>query len=253
MFLIFCLLSGLSACLNFSSNPLRNEVSGKGRLELSSINSFLAPNRFLSEEADKSETLKGFLSVQGAPSEIEFEDSIFMAPKLFLHYKEKNEFYTLRNVSKDWIISGPFKSEEETLNDGHAGSLFNSGSPLVQDTKIDLSGLGEKSPDKTMPTNLNSGKGSEAIKDDDKSDRAPSGSQFQDIYHLVKNDGETFEFIAYWYTEDISNHERIKSINSGLSTGTVIKQGSSIRIPAYLLKRREAPSAEDLRKFIMTR
>ncbi len=235
----------ISACSSSSNSALRNKIDGKGKLLLDSTNPYLAPNKFLSDEAEASETLKGFISLKGSPQHIAFEDSFFSNPKLFLFYDDRNEKYFLEYTKKDWIISGPFPlKSDESLSKEEGASLFPSSSaPLInfENTRKDTS-----NPDQTLSTPQK--QTSESAPQTPPIAKTIAEPKFEDVFHLVKFQGESLEFLAEWYTSDLTNSPRIKSINS-IPPGT-LQAGTTIRIPSYLLKRKDPPSEEDFKKFI---
>lgn len=248
---LLILFTSLCSCASLSSSALRREVSGQGKITLNKENSFVAPNRFLAEESEKSKSLKGFLSVQGSPTELEFEDSFLFSPQLSLFYSDKSEMFLLKYISDDWIISGPFPFEaKEVEEEKDSAGLFSAGSSLLQDTPAKLdSTSGDK-----MPPNLELPKTDEVQKTNAEIGGSETGrnqaAQFEDLYHAVRFEGESYGFIAHWYTGDVSNQDRIKSINALTAEG-VPAIGSSIRIPSYLLKKRDSPSEDDIKKFMM--
>jgi hypothetical protein len=243
---ISCLVLCMSACTPATNSALRNKIEGKGRLTLDEGNPYLAPNKFLAEEAESSETLKGFLSLRGSPQDLSFKDPVFSKPILTLFYTERNERYKLEHAGKDWIITGPFPIEEKEgteRKDSESlfGSLFSSSTPPL----IDMDDK-SKTSDETLPENL---KGAVTpIREPEEAKTRQN--QFSDIFHQVKLKNESIEFLAWWYTEDISNASRIRSINT-LPPGP-LQEGASIRIPSYLLKKRNAPEENDIKKFRMS-
>lgn len=225
-------------------------MNGRGKLILDRNNPYLAPNKFLTEESNASETLKGFLSVQGSPEEIEFSDSIFSKPKLTLFYPNRDQFYSLEYTEKDWIITGPFeKDSDDKDNKDGTSALVSDSSPLININSKETINLNQQTSQ--LPSNLTPS--STKMDEDTSQNKAPKDksavkkNNFEDHYHLVTLPNESLEFIAYWYTGDISNTSRIKSINS-IPPG-IIKLGTSVRIPSYLLKKKESPKEEDLKKF----
>jgi hypothetical protein len=243
--IITCISLYLSACAPGTNSALRNKIEGKGRLTLDESNPYLAPNKFLAEEAESSETLKGFLSLRGSPQDLSFKDPVFSRPILNLFYTQRNERYKLEHAGKDWIIMGPFtidekEGKERKDSESLFGDLFSSSTPplINMDEK-------SKTSNETLPENL---KGTVAPTKEPEEAKTKQ-NQFSDIFHQVKLKNESIEFLAWWYTEDISNASRIRSINT-LPQGP-LQDGASIRIPSYLLKKRNAPDENDIKKFRM--
>lgn len=246
--LLLTTLIAAGACAPSSNDALRNKIEGKGKLSIDLVNPYLAPNQFLSKEAENSETLKGFLQLKGNPQHIAFYDTIFSGPKLELYYDDKNEKYKLEHIKKDWIINGPFslvkkgdsKPEDESNSSNNSTGLFGTSTPPVIPTDKDTAASTTTAQEKVSPT---------SIPKNQNKKRPSVEVKFDDIFHLVRFQGESLEFLAQWYTNDLSNKDRIQSINS-LTPG-ILKEGTTVRIPSYLIKTKDAPTEDDLRKFIL--
>jgi len=218
-------------------------MSGRGQVNLDLSNPYLAPNKFISEEAKASETLKGFLSLKGAPDSIEFSDPLIGSATLKLYYQLKNEHYKLEERGKEWIITGPesiFEDKEKPDSNAQK-SIFDPGnnSPALLPLK-------ENTNDPVTPT----------LPQDDsttKTDVEPttknSNTEFKDAYHEVTFAGQTLTFIANWYTGNNQNSDRLKRINSSLSEN--LKFGDIVRIPSYLIIKEDSPTEKDLQKFTL--
>lgn len=238
----------LQSCSSKHNHILRSEISGKGLLMLDLNNPYLAPNKFLSEEAKSSETLKGFLSLKGAPDLLEFSDPLIGLPKLKLVYKNKNEYYLLEERGQEWVINGPKVFDEEKKNSDEDNNK------LISEAHA---------PPALLPSeNLNSSSNKAIIENTvpleksltkDENNTKPSTPPpaqkptFKDIYHSVNFEGQSISFLAYWYTGNIMNSDRIRRINSSLKES--LTTGEIVRIPSYLAQKDQAPSIEDLDKF----
>jgi hypothetical protein len=75
---------------------------------------------------------------------------------------------------------------------------------------------------------------------------ATSGS---DISHVVNFPGETLRIISSWYTGNPDNAGRIARIN-GIENPDVLYLGQEIRLPEYLLKRRNSFPEEEVERYI---
>jgi hypothetical protein len=238
MFFCGSILALISSCSSGTNTALRGKIEGQGKLSLDPSNPYLAPNKFLSEEAEASETLKGFISLKGSPDHISFKNPIFSNPLLTLYYDDSNEVYILENIKKDWIVTTRKPADDTSVKNGTepVSSLYSKKSPpLVQIGDAQNGSPADAELQKSLP--------------DTKSESAtPGETKFEDVFHLVRFQGESLEFIAQWYTSDISNTSRIRSINS--PPPGPLREGTTIRIPSYLLKKRSAPSEDDVRKFI---
>lgn len=249
--LLFLPLLIIPACSTNQNQALRNELSGRGPLNLDFNNPYLAPNKFLSEETKTSETLKGFLSLKGAPEILEFSDPIIGTTSLKLIYKSKNESYMLEEHSHDWIISGPFKVEESLEEESLAKNELLIGSnnystPAILDLDKNNSLVKPSEQGSTTPTlPIKNPTNNDSVKNTSEISSKPS---FKDIYHQVNFPGQTLTFLSSWYTGNILNTERLKRINSSLSEN--LKSGDIVRIPSYLTNKDNPPSLEDLEKFI---
>ncbi len=111
-------------------------ISNRGLLPLSTTNSSLGANDFLSRELGKSEALKGFVTSRGAPHAIKVQEHKVRPTDMSLYYPRENSFYiaelnsTLLNY--DWIVRGPFKVsdfENQSLKTAH---LELEGEPLLR-------------------------------------------------------------------------------------------------------------------------
>jgi hypothetical protein len=234
----------LHSCSNHTNHALRHELSGRGILPLDLNNPYLAPNMFLSEEAKHSETLKGFLSLKGAPELLEFTDSLIGRPSLKLVYKTKNESYLLEEHGSDWIINGP----ENLVESEETKSLLaeKEGTPPLLTQGTTNSPIISVDNEKVkLPENLDDPDKGTKNKNEVVSSSRPS---FKDIYHEVTIPGETITFVSYWFTGSIMNRERILRINSSLKEN--LKSGEIVRIPSYLANKDSTPTEEDFKKFI---
>lgn len=239
-FITFILLLLIASCSSSTNSALRSKISGQGKLQIDSTNPYLAPAKFLSNEAELSETLKGFLTLKGNPESISYSESFFSSPNLILYFDKNDEKYLLEYINKDWLINGPYKisEKEAVINENASQSVYDENtSPLIDIDKNETIDL----KDKTPPVKT-------AEKDKPEEAKTIAEPKFEDIFHFVQFDGESIEFLAQWYTKDISNSSRIRSINS-LPPG-LLKNGTSVRIPSYLLKQKESPKEEDVKKFI---
>lgn len=236
----------LQSCSSNHNHVLRSEISGKGILSLDLNNPYLAPNKFLSEEAKRSETLKGFLSLKGAPDSLSFSDPLIGLPTLTLIYKDKNEKYSLEDHGQEWVIHGPenvaegVAPQKETdlslLEKSHSGPVL-----LPTDNASTNQGA-SNTPDEKTPS----------IKAPPKEEtKAPSidtqKPSFRDVYHEVLFEGQTLDFIAYWYTGNSMNVDRVRRINTSLKEK--LRTGDIVRVPSYLAQRDTPPTQEDLAKF----
>ncbi len=88
-------------------------ISNKGLLPLSTANSNLGANNFLSTEAGKSSALKGFITSRGAPHAIKVQDHKVRPTDMTMYYPRESAFYVAELESSilnyDWIVRGPFK------------------------------------------------------------------------------------------------------------------------------------------------
>ncbi len=88
---------------------LRQVLLNVGPVLLSKDNPYVDPNRFLSVEASKSETLSGFLKHRGEPNAIELRSRRDSSLLLTFYYKEPSEMFRLGEMGDQWSIRGPFR------------------------------------------------------------------------------------------------------------------------------------------------
>lgn len=88
-------------------------ISNEGILTLSSYNSTLGSNEFLSSEIKRSEALRYFIKGRGAPHAIKVQDHKMRPTEMVLYYPREKSFYTAELDSTlihyDWIVRGPYK------------------------------------------------------------------------------------------------------------------------------------------------
>ena len=245
LIIFFLSTSFLHSCSSSHNQALRHELSGRGLLPLDIGNPYLAPNMFLSEEAKTSETLKGFLSLKGAPEFLEFSDPIIGRPSLTLIYKSKSEAFHLEEHGNNWIISGPVKSESEIVAGTQKSILEDN---IIQPTILPSSNTLNTNQDNVAGIKTELPKSGEELKKE--SDTPPSSSRptFKDVYHEVNFVGQTMTFVAYYYTGSINNSDRIRRINASLQEN--LRIGDIVRVPSYLSQKDAPPTQEDLNKFI---
>ncbi len=75
------------------NSGLRSELNDRGKTKLDPSNPYVAPNAFLAEEAKRSDTLKGFLSIKGNPNALSYHETFFGDPELSLYYEDKGELF----------------------------------------------------------------------------------------------------------------------------------------------------------------
>lgn len=230
------------------NTALRQELNDRGKTKLDPGNPYVAPNAFLAEEAKNSENLKGFLSMKGNPTAITYHEDFFSSPELTLHYDEKGEIFNLKQSGKSWIISSPIKTEEKK-EAAETSSLFKEEPPVVtyMDPKLEEARKKASQPEvkkeeEVIPPAPKNDQNKET------QDSKESEKDFNDIYHIIEFEGQTLEFIAYWYTGSTLAVDRIAGIN-GLKKSAPLRLSQSIRIPSYLSLKEEKPTPEDLKLF----
>ncbi len=88
-----------------------------------------------------------------------------------------------------------------------------------------------------------------ASRDIPRTSSSPSSTTGSDVSHMVKYPGETLRIIASWYTGNADNAGRIARIN-GIENPDMLYLGQEIRLPEYLLKRRNAFPEEEVERYI---
>lgn len=95
------------AQLSSPSRPLIERIRNRGPVTLSSENPYLAANLLISREMERSEELRGFIKLRGAPPAIEVQSELFSPLLMFFYYPNEREYYELESLDDGWIIRGP--------------------------------------------------------------------------------------------------------------------------------------------------
>ena len=111
--LLIALLSGslIGCSLLGSHDALVDRLQGRGPVNVSTDNPYLAGNLLLSREMATSPELKGFVDHRGSPQALEVEASFLSPVVLKMYYTDKQESYDLEASDSTWIIRGPFPLE----------------------------------------------------------------------------------------------------------------------------------------------
>lgn len=236
----WCTLAGCSIWVSPPSdgdNALLKELAGVGRIAVSPDNPYIASNLYLEREADRSETLRGFIEHRGKPDEIELALGESRQAQADFYYQESGEHYRLRKHGDDWVIL------------------------LVESNEPDLqAAAGHNQPAGVSADAANAHMPPAAVEHHAAETRAESGSErgkqnksfvlepSGDVVHRVTHRGETLRLIVSWYTGDVDNIERIIRIN-GIEKPNMLKLGQSVRIPRYLLKNPRPLTAEEVEDY----
>lgn len=272
-FFYFLLLLPLWACSPKGAvqrDVLLHELMKDGPVALSPDNPYVISNLFLGTEIQKSHILKGFVDYRGTPDAIQAAIDEEGRSVVISYYLERSEQYTMIPHEDTWIIKGPKAIEAQALS--AMGNLQPSGSdapmeikypgevsqashdpeneiPLpASDAQIDKptprAPLKEQkiiASKKTRPAPAVSKKPVSA-----KIENSPSG----DIIHHISYPGETLRLVSLWYTGTADNSERLARINS-FSDPDVLTMGQLVRIPRYMLKRRDPLPEVEVRKYYL--
>lgn len=212
----------VSGC-SFTAAPEQNsalmkELAAAGRVEVSPDNPYIASNLYLSREADRSETLRGFLEHRGNPNELELSLDESNEPNARFFYHDSSQAYTLHKRSGEWII---LSADNMAPASPQAVAQVESLPPPVMKKEMLARSLPVEKPKARM-------------KPAAKAPQAFTLEASGDVIHRVTYPGETLRLIVSWYTGDMENLDRIIRINS-IDHPNMLKLGQNVRIPRYLL------------------
>lgn len=271
--ILVCLCTAFLVAACATRNKPFASLENQGPLALSYDNAYLGSNLFLGKEIEDSTYLYNFFASRGGPTAIELvKKSRWRDPQVLLYYPKNYEFYIAsltREQSgdrerKEWIVRGPFAIARKLSHDLQRMEDARQGEPLfevwgrTQRFKTDIAGTSERkvivpvfaptptprptprrprtstkvitsAPPKPMnPTNLDQRALAES------KNLAPRNAA-GDLVHSVTSAAQSFSSIAAWYTGSSENAKAIAE-KSGLPDGTTLTVGTTITIPASLVK-----------------
>ncbi len=249
-------LSPFIGCSFSSEYSLHRQLSNQGIVAVSNDNPYVVSNVLLTREAEKSQTLRGFLEFRGNPTALAVRKEFLEDYKIDLYYLDKQETYTISDAGVESIILGPQIITEPLLS-----SLKRTfPAPLSPVTLSKIESTRKEVTTFVKNADLPRAKGYDdrAILHEVKNDMvAPQKEKFDfasqvmqstqtppikrtetsssgDLTHKVTFPGETLRLISFWYTGDPTNAERLSRINA-LEDPNLLSLGQEILIPRYLL------------------
>ena len=245
----------------------------QGQLALSTTNSSLGSNLFLSREMERSSYLHNFLHGRGAPTAIELIEEDDHPTRLLLYYPSDKEVYAgdLQIMGKDinareWVVRGPYQIERKDFKNLLRMEMAMNGAPVFEINGQEVRFRNkEETPVRRIVSPLpppiptpkpkpkkkviyqSSGDGIQQV---DPRDWRPLNTDQQaiqmakgfaerawngDVIHTVKAEGESLDAIAKWYTGSSENGAKLAELNH-LAAGTVPAVGGKITIPLKMVK-----------------
>lgn len=116
LLILICFLSSCSSSLKLN-NSLIKRLRNRGPVALSSDNPFIAANLLISNEAQNSPELAGFINHRGAPLAIEIHTELFEPVNMDFFYPKEQEVYSLEDYENTWIIRGPFPLDRDKMKE----------------------------------------------------------------------------------------------------------------------------------------
>lgn len=247
MFVLFvgAILVGLSGCsmhsdLDDSSSEL--PFANKGPVLVSDTNEYIGTNQFLNVESDNDSNLRGFLETQGVPQAIELIAHGEYPDEMLFYYIQKQELYKLVELPKGWAIFAPAPFNPQIL------------AKLARDDSIRAKypSLEQYAPKQNIPEQYSSeqiaGQSGLGQIAGQQSKAASAKRTFttevdDDVAHIVKGTSETISDISVKYTGSKEMASAIGRIN-GMAVNEKLADGTSIRIPRYMLKSLQAPVSQ---------
>ncbi len=126
----------LQACSTGApTSPLFTRLENRGPVSLSTENPFIASNLFVSQQAERSSVIRGFLKYRGAPAAIEINNSFMKRAEVLYYYPESREFYSLESDAGTWIVSGPDRIPPQSMLVVSQLTRDLNGSPILRVTE----------------------------------------------------------------------------------------------------------------------
>ena len=238
VFFIFLLLVGCTASLP-GTDPLVTRLKNRGIVPVSPDNPFLATNLLLTKSADASPEIKGFLEHRGRPSSLMVEKNSFGPMMLTLFYSDAGQYFSIEDGESVAIIRGPFPISDAQKNQlsalGETVNHFESTErmsgvipPTATPTATPKTVKTEKPPFRSPPQII--GASPVITSSGEEAEITPRG----DVVHYVTSSSENIDQIAGWYTDDMTNGEKLLRLNN-LQT---LEIGDTVVIPSYMVKRK---------------
>ena len=216
---------GCSTKSDFVDSSYEIPFANKGPVLVSDTNEYIGANQFLSAESSDDSNLRGFLSTQGMPQAIELVSHGEYPDELLLYYIQKQELYRLVELSRGWAIFAPVPFNPQVFaklaRDDSIRAKYSVLEQYVPKPTIDGADAGNKK----------SAKGSSKVRS---TNTLTSGAD-DDVAHIVKGNNESIGDISLKYTGSKEMASAIGRIN-GFAVDEKLTDGTSIRIPRYMLK-----------------
>lgn len=266
-------------CAQFvsSKDPLLESLSGKGPVQITPENPFVAPVQYLTREMQKSKDLSGFIELKGYPKFIEISSSTFGAVSMKFLYgsgeRYELELSSASESSASWIINGPFqgfpspiittvqekfsakpltepiKEKIPVLKTTATATRAPTTNPTIAPTSTPTPAMPvvtftpavepalSPSNEFTSPSKIST--------PSEEAEITPRG----DLVHYVTMQGETLSILARWYTKDRENAGKLSRLNR-LKNPNVLTIGDTIVIPSYMVKNKQRLSEQSLQELV---
>jgi hypothetical protein len=237
-------------------------------IPVSSENPYVGSNLFLAKEMERSGYLYNFFKANGAPQAIELTGSDESDLEARFFYAKHREMYLARphvdeaTATKEWIIRGPYavdrpyfkqvgrlpaddravfevwgrkeyfgQSAEAAVSHAIAPAFVPTPTPKPTPRSRPKTKVITATPVPTQPPAPINFDQKALLEAKELADRAPNG----DLVHIVKEQTETLQSIATWYTGSGENAEKLAEKN-GLSGDAQLRPGNRVLVPAELVK-----------------
>lgn len=214
------------------SNPIFDQVAGRGPMLLVSSDGALPSVRFFEENRMESASLGRLVERQGAPEAISVEREFLRPTKLKLFYPSQNQVYILSREDGQWFVIGsePFSDADSEALQKQRVKRAQAASEMIVPTTT------ASSPMEVRPV-------AHALSDDFRGRlKPPSKAEVADLsktssgdyVHRVSFAGETLFTIAEWYTDDGANARALVAA-SKRAARQPLRIGDRIVIPRRLM------------------